>query len=191
MLADNEKGDRDEAIIAVAQLPSAGANCLVLSVSVDLPTLHSLGKNYPWPRPERCPRCQGLRLWGHGYVARYFDGEPHSLWMKRWRCVDCGAVHTARAATHWRGFLCPCYLILASLLTKLVHGRWVSLVSRQRQQYWRRGYLCQRQIAGGLLGVQELYEAGIIVATHSLSERWVHPLVGTAHPRFAATATLG
>ena len=132
-----------------------------------------------------------MRLWGHGYVARYFDGQPQPLWMKRWRCPDCCAVHTVRPEGYWRGFLSPWYLILASLSVKLHHQRWLSLASRQRQQYWMRGYLKQRQIAGGLTVVEQLHDAGIIVATHSLTERVVHGLRWVAHPSFAATAGSG
>ncbi len=61
------------------------------------------------------------------------------------------------------------------------------MIVRQRQQYWGRGYLKQRQIAGGLAGIDELHDAGIIVATHSLTERWVHRLQAAPHPRFAVT----
>jgi hypothetical protein len=163
------------------------SSCLVLSVSVDLRLLRRAGKGYPWERPGRCRRCAGLRLWGHGYVERYFDGEPDQLWMKRWRCPDCGAVYTMRPRTHWRRFLCPAWLILASLLQKLLHDRWVSVRGRQRQQYWRHGYLRQRQAGGGLMGVEELEEAGLIVATHSLTDRWVHPLEEPLYRSLAAT----
>jgi hypothetical protein len=76
------------------------------------------------------------------------------------------------------------------LLQKLRHDRWVSVVGRQRQQYWRGGYLKQRQVAGGLMGVQELEEAGLIVATHSLTDRWVHLLEEPLYRSFAATAGL-
>jgi len=162
----------------------------VLSVSVNLPLLHRAGKAYPWERPGQCPRCRGVRLWGHGYVARYFDGEPLPLWMKRWRCAECAAVHTVRPHTHWRRFLAPWWLILVSLLQELAEGRWLSLVERQRQQYWKRGYLKQRQIAGGLAGVDELHEAGVIVATHSLTQRFVCRLLTPPHPTFAVTGGL-
>lgn len=81
----------------------------------------------------------------------------------------------------------PWWLILASLLQKVVHGRWLSVVGRQRQQYWRRGYLKQRQVAGGLAGVEELDDAGIIVATHSLTDRWILRFPYCTNLTFAAT----
>lgn len=175
------------AFVLVAKFPRTGDSCLVLLTSVNLQLLQNLKKAYPWKRPECCPRCSGTRLWGHGYVARYFDEEQQPLWMKRWRCPDCGAVHTVRPAEYWRRFLLPWFVVLASLLEKLVHGRWLSLTNRQRQQYWKSGYLKQRQIAGGLAGVEELHDEGIIVATHSLTDRWVHRLQFSTHPSFSST----
>ncbi len=46
--------------------------------------------------PLRCPRCGSARLWGHGFAARYFEGFGKCLWVKRFRCSDCFAVHTCR-----------------------------------------------------------------------------------------------
>jgi ribosomal protein S27AE len=132
-----------------------------------------------------------MRVWGHGYVARYFDGEPERLWMKRWRCPACGAVLTVRPSTHWRRFLCPWWLILASLMQKVLQGRWLSLCGRQRQQYWGTGYLKQRQLAGGLVGIEALHEMGIIVATHSLTDRWVLSRNSCPNPSLAETGVPG
>lgn len=161
--------------------------CLVLSVSVNFNLLHKAGKAYPWDRPPYCPRCREPCLWGHGYVARYFDGEFGQLWMKRWRCPSCGAVHTMRPRAYWRRFLAPWWLILVSLQQKLVMARWLSLEARQRQQYWMRGYLKQRQAVGGIAEIWDLHELGIIVATHSLTYRVIDPPRDSPYPRFAAT----
>ena len=93
-----------------------------------------------------------------------------------------------RPRTHWRRFLAPWWLILVSLIQKTQQARWLSVVGRQRQQYWLRGYLKQRQIVGGLAGIWVLQELGIIVATHSLSDR-VHGVANDGpYPRFAVTA---
>jgi hypothetical protein len=147
----------------------------------------SLGRSYPWPRPPCCPRCTGRRLWGHGYVERYFDGLSERVAVKRWRCVDCGAVHTMRPATHWRGFWATIELVLLSLNQKLSGGRWLSNVSRQRQQYWWHGFQRQRHLLGGTTGLEELLAQGVIVATHSLRFRCLTPLRYDPHRMFAAT----
>jgi len=74
-----------------------------------------------------------------------------------------------------------------SVLQRLEQGRRLSMVGRQRQQYWVRGYRKQRQIAGGLAGVWELHEAGIIVASHSLTDCVREAAAYPTHRRFAAT----
>ena len=63
----------------------------------------------------------------------------------------------------------------------------LSVAGRQRQQYWMLGYLKQRQAAGGRVGVWELHDAGLIVATHSLTDRWIDSSGGAVHRRFAVT----
>ena len=47
---------------------------MVIFFPVILKQLFHLGRFFPWPKPERCPRCGSHRLWGHGFVAAYFDG---------------------------------------------------------------------------------------------------------------------
>jgi hypothetical protein len=113
---------------------------LILHVRVDVKRLREEGKRYPWPRPRRCPRCKG-RLWGHGYVLRYFE-ECWALWMKRWRCPDCRAVHTARPRRHCPRFRYGIGTILKTLRTKIREDRWTPL-SHQLQLYWWRGLQVQ------------------------------------------------
>ena len=54
--------------------PSPKGNLLILHYPVDVKRLAEEGKEYVWLKPTRCPRCQGVRLWGHGYVFCYFEG---------------------------------------------------------------------------------------------------------------------
>ena len=111
---------------------------LLLHLAVDVKALLELGKKYPWEKPGRCPKCEGIRLWGHGYEERYFEGVEGQVWMKRYRCPDCNAVHTCRLLGYWRLFRHPVSVIAASLTYKLIHGRWLKGLLRQTQQYWRR-----------------------------------------------------
>lgn len=143
---------------------------------MDCKILNEKGKQYGWPALRRCPDCGGHRLWGHGYVGRYVDGWAEQLWMKRYRCPDCGAVHTARPDTHWRGFWAPHRLILICLVRKLKNDRWLKQLSRQRQQYWWRGFRQQLMLSEGshapsLYRLKELVSRSIIVSTHSLRYR--------------------
>ena len=162
---------------------------MVLPVSASLAEIISQGKQYPWLRPESCPRCGGLRLWGHGFVPRYFDGITGPVWIKRWRCPDCGAVHTCRPASHWRRFLAPIVVILASLSAKLAGSYWSQTESRQRQQYWYHGYNIQSRFDGLPPAlIVELQVDSIIVATHSTADRATLPIPEPPYPSFAATA---
>jgi hypothetical protein len=168
--------------------PTPGVCSLILYLSVDCSEILALGKAFRWSRPSRCPACEGLRLWGHGYVDRYFDGVPERIPLKRWRCPDCHAVHTMRPVNYWRGFLADKDAIFTSLLGKERHGYWLEAYPRQRQQYWWRGFRRQRGIQGRQLSVRELVDLGGIAATHSLTHRETRPYRHPPHLIFAYTA---
>lgn len=131
------------------------------------------GKDYVWRRPERCPKCGSGRLWGHGYVERYFEGFEMALWMKRWRCPDCGGVHTMRPKDFWRRFRHRVTGIVKSLEEKISLGKWLGELSRQVEQYWWRGFGRQCARAGktskrSLEVLERLLTGGVMAATHSL-----------------------
>jgi hypothetical protein len=127
-------------------------------------------------------------VWGHGYVLRYFDNYSEGFWMKRWRCPDCGAVHTCRPDTHWRRFWTSIAAIVLALAGILGSEPNQPPTSRQNRQYWRRGYRIQSLVLG-LPGstVRELMDEGIIAATHSLTDRAIRHWPQPPHPRLAAT----
>ena len=166
----------------------SGVSSLILSLSVNLETLLREGTSYPWPRPPCCPRCKEGRLWGHGYVSRFFDGLERPLLVKRWRCPSCRAVHTIRPSSHWRGFWATVGLIVSSLQTKIERGRWLATVSRQRQQYWWHRFQRQRHLQGAAVELSQLLAVGVIAATHSLRFRRVLPLAEDPYRIFAVTA---
>ncbi|MDA3938909.1 MAG: hypothetical protein PF693_06335 [Spirochaetia bacterium] len=56
--------------------------------------------------------------------------------MKRWRCPECGAVHTARPCEYPTGFQYPNKIINKMLLIKLKGKPFSSEIPRQNQQYW-------------------------------------------------------
>jgi ribosomal protein S27AE len=124
-------------------------------------------------------------------VGRYFDGFQEALSMKRWRCPECGAVHTVRPSSHWRGFWAGVEMILSSLKAKLAGERWLPQVSRQRQQYWWRGYQLQRHLRGRPAPWTELLRQQVILATHSLRFRCLRGMAEDPHRIFAVTPPLG
>jgi hypothetical protein len=74
-------------------------------------------------------------------------------------------------------------VILVALLHKLKGGRWMSRVSRQRQQYWRQGLRRQLVLEGvttvsrqgrvAVSALKALVARLIICSTHSVSYRQV------------------
>jgi len=93
-----------------------------------------------------------------------------------------------RPASHWRGFWATILVIMSSLRGKLEGRRWLREISRQRQQYWWHGFQRQRHVAGAPADLNDLEAQGVIVATHSLSVRYLTILSTSPHRIFAATA---
>jgi len=119
-----------------------------------------LGKDYRFPRPERCLRegCGSSRIWGHGFVLRYLDGYAEPLWFRRWRCPDCGCVYTIRHADYWSRHHTPIQNIIAGISHRITHGFWdrTSGLSRQRQGHWLRALLKNIKVWLGMDAVGDL-----------------------------------
>jgi hypothetical protein len=94
-----------------------------------------------------------------------------------------------RPASHWRGFWATILVIMSSLRGKLEGRQWLKQISRQRQQYWWHGFQRQRHVAGAPASLSGLEAKGLIVATHSLSIRYLAILSTSPHRMFAATAS--
>ncbi|KRT62350.1 MAG: hypothetical protein XU11_C0086G0003 [Candidatus Dadabacteria bacterium CSP1-2] len=146
---------------------------LIIYFAVRVKDLFETGKEYPWSRPKRCPRCKGIRLWGHGFAGRYFQGFVQRLWVKKYLCPDCKSVHTMRPSTHWRRFQSSRFVILRSLLYKIRRNKWRRSLPRQNQQYWFSGLIFQasRQKNIKLPTVEvigELLRGSIIPVSHSI-----------------------
>ncbi|CAO0824193.1 hypothetical protein DFAR_490005 [Desulfarculales bacterium] len=82
-----------------------------------------LGRRFPWPRPERCPRCGSVRLWGYGFVPAYFDEAPTAIWLQRFRCPDCRAMDPVAAAGLLKPVPDPGEIIRQGLSNTLARGR--------------------------------------------------------------------
>ena len=92
-------------------------------------------------------------------------------------------MYTLRPDTHYRRFWASWRVILVALLHKLKGGRWMSRVSRQRQQYWRQGLRRQLVLEGvttasrqgrvAVSALKALVARLIICSTHSVSYRQV------------------
>jgi len=56
--------------------------------------------------------------------------------MKRYRCPDCGAVHTMRPDSYVEGVRYPVAVILFCLFVRAVSNRWAPDIAYQLQQAW-------------------------------------------------------
>ena len=116
---------------------------MVIFFSVILKELFLLGRDYSFPKPASCPRCNGFRLWGHGFVAAYFDGYDQPFFLKRYRCPDCRCVLRLRPEGYFKRFQAPITTIRSTVALKARGGKWVAGIGRSRQRHWFRS-LCKR-----------------------------------------------
>ena len=114
---------------------------MVIFFSVILKELFLLGRDYPWPKPDCCPRCNGLRLWGHGFVSGYFDHYDQPFSLKRYRCPDCRCVLRLRPEGYFKRFQASIATIRSAVALKAHRGKWSYGISRSRQCHWFRSLL--------------------------------------------------
>lgn len=118
----------------------------ILLCRIDLKRIQEQGRQFQWKNPGSCPNCKGPRIWGHGFVLRYFAVFAVGLWMKRWRCPDCGAVHTVRPETNSPGCQYSKEVQIKSIYSKLCGKPFLKTINRQLQQHWFKNFklLCMQ-----------------------------------------------
>jgi len=133
---------------------------LIQQISVSIKEIFRFkeGRGYPWPRPERCPRCGHTRLWGHGFVSAYFDGYGKPLWLRRYRCPLCRLVLRLRPAGYFQRFQSSIETIRQSLAYRFYHHVWPPGSSRQRQGHWVRSLLRKVKLYLGLSCLEGVLE---------------------------------
>ncbi len=109
---------------------------MILSVCVKLKDIDEQGRNFKWPKPDDCPRCRSVRIWGHGYVLANFDGFAAKLWLRRYRCPDCNCIIRMKPEGYFRRFQAPIITILDCLNQRVSGGRWKPDLSTSRQRHW-------------------------------------------------------
>jgi predicted RNA-binding Zn-ribbon protein involved in translation (DUF1610 family) len=148
---------------------------MIIFIPVRLKKLFELGRNYPWPRPESCPRCSSCRLWGHGYVSAYFDGYDQPFTLKRYRCPDCGCVIRMRPRGYFKRFQASIASIRSSIVSKASSSKWIGGINRERQQHWFRSlcrrvkvYLTDAWSQGVVAGFDRLWKLGQIPVSRAI-----------------------
>jgi hypothetical protein len=110
---------------------------MIWFVSVDLKKIHKEGRCYSWPNPSCCLRCKNWKVWGHGYVERYFDGFVEALPIKCYRCPGCGCVITLRPKSHFVRIHSSKETVRLHIFHRLATGRWPSSsLPRSRLRHW-------------------------------------------------------
>ena len=119
---------------------------MILTVLVRFKEIVVQGRDFPWPRPDRCPRCGSDRLWGHGFVRAIFDDCHDHVLLKRFRCPDCRCVVRLKPDGYFERFQASVSTIRSRIAYRVKHGTWMGGMSRSRQWYWLRN-LTRRSVA--------------------------------------------
>jgi len=141
---------------------------MIWQVPVKLNEVFALGRNYPWQRPKGCLRCGSCRVWGHGFVGRYFDGFDERLLLRCYRCPGCRCVMTPRPMGYLRRVQAAVAWIRDELGHRLEHGRWRRSPA-PRMRHWLRNvrrhalaWLGWTQMHGLLDAFDRLLAAGVV-----------------------------
>ena len=117
-------------------MPSKQTNPMILFVCAKLNDIYAQGRNFNWTKPDRCPRCGSMRLWGHGFVLAYFDQVTHGLYLRRYRCPDCHCIIRMKVKGYFARFHANIQTIRYCLGHRLSCGRWLTALSKSRQRHW-------------------------------------------------------
>ena len=111
---------------------------MIVAVQTFLKDIVEKGKSYPWQKPPVCPKCKGRRVWGHGFVLAYFDGYEEGLYLRRYRCPDCGCVIRMKPEGFFKRFRVCLQTIRSSVCERVKSNTWLPAISRTRQRHWLR-----------------------------------------------------
>lgn len=132
---------------------------LILFVEVCVKRLAELGREYLWDKPAQCPKCQSVRLWGHGYVEAYFDeAGSRCVLLKRYRCPECRVVLRLRPVGYWRRIQATIATVRQCVMERLEKGRWPPNSNPPRQRHWLRALKRQVRTRLGMSWAERLAE---------------------------------
>jgi hypothetical protein len=171
------QGFGDPLLSSMGQSPRhPSTQVLILFLDLCVKTVATLGRNYPWQRPKRCPRCSGVRVWGHGLVPAYFD-EVGSVcvYLKRFRCPECRVVIRVRPSGYFKRIQASVAAVRRCVLDRIGAGRWPPGSNPARQRHWLRALKRQVRAHLGMSyegriaeGFEELLCRGICAVSRSV-----------------------
>ena len=97
--------------------------------------LKKMGKNFDWIRPCYCRKCKS-KIWGHGFIYRFFNAIKNAIPIKRWICSVCGIVYVCIPLGYWSRYQESISNIYEYLLYRVKHQKWPPEVRRQRAGHW-------------------------------------------------------
>ena len=150
----------------------SNSTLLILQIAVSIKDLFQLGRAFPWPRPERCPRCGHWKLWGHGFVSAYFEPYRKPLLLRRYRCPACRLVLRLKPSGYFERFQSSIELIRESLAYRFYHHVWPPGSPRQRQGHWWRSLFKKASVyfgLDGLKGVGEMFDQLVRLGVNPVS----------------------
>ena len=105
---------------------------------ISMKEVSAAGKSFKWVRPSCCSGCGNSKVWGHGFVRKYFKGFANAVFLKRYRCPNCRKVVTAYPDSHWRRYQSSKLEITSILKQRLDRKAWPRGCIRQRAGHWLR-----------------------------------------------------
>ena len=112
---------------------------MLVHTDVPLALVVKDGKDFNWNRPS-C-NCGGEKVWGHGYVARFFAGIVAAVLLKRYRCPNCRRVFIMMPEGYAPRYQTPARVMCDALASRLMHRGWPRGLPRQRGWHWLRKFL--------------------------------------------------
>jgi len=121
------------------------------------------------------PQMQSLEGLGHGFILALFDDFSTPLWLKRYRCPDCGCIIQMRPASHFSRFQASRETIRSALEERITHEKWPYGLSPSRMRHWLRNlrlqvkaHLTKSWETGLMAGFNRLIELGRIPVSSSI-----------------------
>ena len=130
---------------------------MISFVDVSLKAIFFQGRDFLWQRPAKCLRCANWIVWSHGYVQRNFEGFSVPLWLRRYRCPECGCIIQMSPSSHFSRFQSSRNAIRSALVQRISDEKWPPGQVSGRMRHWLRNL--RRQIRAHLT---EKWKSGLI-----------------------------
>lgn len=118
---------------------------MTLPCNSKIAEIYTDGKSFKWIRPTCCPRCKS-KVWGHGFVRRFFNSVKECVYIKRWRCPGCKLVITCRPEEFWRRYQESIDQIFNALKFRVKYLNWPPWTTRQRGGHWMNKLIRKSQV---------------------------------------------